>query len=69
MNTVINEQAQARLKVYVWVWLGQGVKKQVWVHTKEAELGSASSTHCIKQPQSHSLFQLEYNRKLEACTK
>lgn len=58
------------------VWLGQGVKKQVWVHTEGAELGSASSTHqegnhwyCIKQPQSHSLFPLEYNRKLEACTK
>lgn len=55
------------------VWLGQGVKKQVWVHTEGAELGSASSTHqegnqwyCINQPQSHSL---EYNRKLEACTK
>lgn len=65
-----------QVKGVCWVRLGQGVKKQVWVHTEEAELGSASSTHqegnqwyCIKQPQSHSLFQLEYNRKLEACTK
>lgn len=63
-----------------WKWmLGMvrpGSKKQVWVHTEGAELGSASSTHqegnqwyCIKRPQSHSLFQLEYNTKLKACTK